>query len=79
MKTFRMLLALLFILVAVRASSQQKKDSTWIGSASGIARDSAYNYALQAASAAIYNAKDSSLVSYQLCNNFGEFQFIVKK
>jgi hypothetical protein len=75
MKTSKMWLALLFILVAARASSQQKKDSTWIGSASGIARDSAHNYALQAATVAIYNAKDSSLVSYQLCNNFGEFQF----
>lgn len=53
----------------------QKKDSTNVGAASGIVRDSLYNYVLQSATVAIYKIKDSSLVGYRLSNNFGEFRF----
>lgn len=53
----------------------QKKDSTWKGAVSGIVRDSAHNYTLPGATLAVYIQKDSSLVSYQLSNNFGEFHF----
>ncbi len=55
--------------------AQQKKDSTRVGSVIGVVRDSAHNYVLASASIAIYKKKDSSLVSYQLSNNFGEFHF----
>lgn len=55
--------------------SQLKKDSTWVGVVNGIVRDSAHNFVLQSASLAIYNAKDTSLISYQLSNNFGELHF----
>lgn len=71
-----LLMPLLTILVCTSSIAfSQKKDSTWKGAANGIVRDSVHNYALPAATLAVYIVKDSSLVSYQLANNFGEFQF----
>jgi hypothetical protein len=57
------------------AFSQQKPDSTARASVAGTVRDSVHNYVLGSASIAIYKGKDSSLVSYQLSNNYGEFRF----
>lgn len=74
-KSRRLFFWVVTLLLAGPALAQQKKDSTWVGSATGIARDSAHNYVLGSASVAIYKKKDSSLVSYQLSNNFGEFHF----
>jgi hypothetical protein len=53
----------------------QKIDSTWIGTADGVIRDSVHNYVLPSATAAIYKVTDSSLFGYRLTNNFGEFHF----
>jgi hypothetical protein len=53
----------------------QKKDSTYAGVVNGVVRDSVYNYNLQFSTVAIYKIKDSSLVSYRLADNFGEFHF----
>ncbi|WP_143305762.1 TonB-dependent receptor [Chitinophaga vietnamensis] len=55
--------------------SQVKKDSIGIGKVFGIVRDSTHDYVLPLASVAVYNAEDSNLISYQLSNNFGEFNF----
>lgn len=67
---------LLFILICTAAVAfSQKKDSTWKGVANGIVRDSVHNYALPAATLAVYLVKDSSLITYQLSDNFGEFHF----
>ena len=52
----------------------QKKDSTWIGSFEGIVRDSVHDYELPSATVAVYTAKDTSLVAYQLTDNYGHFQ-----
>jgi hypothetical protein len=68
------LFACLTLCTSVIAFSQ-KKDSTWKGAANGIVRDSVHNYALPAATLAVYIVKDSSLVSYLLADNFGEFHF----
>src|ERR1700694_4108897 len=66
----------LFFLLATGTSSRsaaQKMDSVRIGTVEGQIRDSAHNYALQSASLAIYMQKDTSIVSYQLSENFGKF------
>lgn len=71
-----LLMPFLFILVCTSSIAfSQKKDSTWKGSANGIVRDSVHNYSLPAATLAVYVVRDSSLVSYQLADNFGEFHF----
>lgn len=64
----------IFVLITTIAFSQ-KKDSTWTGAAKGIVRDSIHDYNLPAATLAVYLVKDSSLISYQLSNGFGEFHF----
>lgn len=57
------------------AYSQQKTEA--LGSVKGIVRDTANNYVLRSATAAIYkaNPQDSSLLSYQITNTYGEFNF----
>jgi hypothetical protein len=55
-------------------SLAQNKDSAATGTIRGIIKDSAYNYALQSASVAIYS-KDTVLVSYQLSDISGNYSF----
>ncbi|GAB3359321.1 carboxypeptidase-like regulatory domain-containing protein [Arachidicoccus ginsenosidivorans] len=73
----RITIIILSILVVTVSSdsAQFKKDSTCIGALTGIVRDSSHNYVMQSATLAVYRVKDSALVSYQLSNNFGEFNF----
>lgn len=68
-------LILLIVSLFSQSAFAQKQDSTWVGTAEGIVRDSVHNYVLQSATLAVYKVEDSSLVSYQLTNNFGEFHF----
>ncbi len=49
--------------------------ATHIGTATGKVRDTAQNYILKSATVSIYKAADSSLLSYQITNNYGEFKF----
>lgn len=70
-----LLMPFLFLISTSSIAFSQKKDSTWKGTANGIVRDSVHNYSLPAATLAVYIVKDSSLVSYQLADNFGEFHF----
>jgi len=74
MKLFVCLLILL-IYTYIYSCLCPKKDSTLIGSVDGTVFDSIHNYVLQSATLAIYKVRDSSLVSYRLSNNFGEFHF----
>ena len=71
---YRICCFLFFSVVSTTAFSQVK-DSSFVGMVKGVALDSAHNYVLQSATIAVYKIKDSSLISYQLSNNFGEFQF----
>jgi len=66
-----------FLIVAITGQTTyaQKKDASWTGKASGIVRDSVHNHVLPFATLAVYKLVDSSLVSYQLSNNSGEFHF----
>ncbi len=60
---------------AALQSQAQIADSVKRGTIEGLIIDSAQHYALQSASIAIYTQKDTSLVSYQLSDNFGKFHF----
>ncbi|MBS1605320.1 MAG: outer membrane beta-barrel protein [Bacteroidetes bacterium] len=60
--------------VAIQSRAQHI-DSVRSGTVDGLILDSAQHYALQSASIAIYVQKDTSLVSYQLSDNFGKFHF----
>jgi len=64
-----------FLLLSKSSYAQVKKDPASVGEVHGIVRDSVHNYVLQLASVAIYKAADSALISFQLSNDFGEFQF----
>ncbi len=75
MKQVYFLVSTFFILLLTSKVNAQKKDSTFVGNAKGIVRDSLYNFTLHSATVAIYKVKDSSLVGYSLSNNFGEFGF----
>jgi hypothetical protein len=64
----------IFLLLSTSVFSQTK-DSSYIGSVKGIAKDSVYNSALQSATVAIYKVEDSVLLGYQLAGSSGEFNF----
>lgn len=55
--------------------AQQTKTAAHPGTAKGIVRDTAQNYVLKSATVSIYKASDSTLLSYQVTNNYGEFSF----
>lgn len=67
-------IALLLCMFSFNAFSQ-KADPTHIGTAKGIARDTAQNYVLKSATVSVYKAVDSTILSYQITNNYGEFNF----
>ncbi|MGF1925073.1 MAG: carboxypeptidase-like regulatory domain-containing protein, partial [Bacteroidia bacterium] len=68
-----LLYALICIFLTSNASAQQI-NPTHIGSVKGILRDTARNYTLKSATVSLFKA-DSTLVNYQLSNNYGEFSF----
>jgi hypothetical protein len=57
------------------AQTAQKKDTINVGAITGLIRDSLHNYVMPSATLAIYKVKDNELVSYQLSNNYGKYQF----
>ncbi|RYE46058.1 MAG: TonB-dependent receptor, partial [Sphingobacteriales bacterium] len=66
------IIAFLLNAVIFTANAQQ---TTHPGSAKGIVRDTAQNYVLKSATVSVYKAADSTLLSYQVTNNYGEFSF----
>lgn len=70
----KIVLAFTFAITINNASGQQSKP-TLPGSTKGILRDTAHNYALKSATVSVYKLSDSSLISYQISNNYGEFSF----
>jgi hypothetical protein len=64
-----------FLLIFKTGYCQEEKKNVYQGKVRGVVRDSVHNHILELASAAIYKVKDSALISYQLSNAFGEFQF----
>ena len=70
-----LILALLLSAMFSNAQNQQKAVVTLPGSVKGIVRDTAQNYVLKSATVSVYKAADSALLSYQVTNNYGEFNF----
>ncbi|PWS30959.1 TonB-dependent receptor [Pedobacter paludis] len=70
----KLVIALIFAMAINNAMAQQSKPSL-PGSTKGILRDTAHNYVLKSATVSIYKMADSSLISYQISNNYGEFSF----
>ncbi|MES2653475.1 MAG: outer membrane beta-barrel protein [Bacteroidota bacterium] len=72
----RNLLYSLFILfsLTVYSANAQQINPTHIGSVKGILRDTAHNYTLKSATVSLFKG-DSTLLNYQLSNNYGEFTF----
>lgn len=76
MKVLRDLSFIIITTLLCASAFAQKKDSTYVGDVKGIVKDSVHNYVLPSATISIFAIKDSSLLSYQLSNNFGEFHFV---
>jgi len=72
---FATLAAILTFNAALAQTAAQKKDTINVGEVTGLVRDSLHNYVMQAATLAIYKVQDKELVSYQLTNNYGKYQF----
>lgn len=69
------LILIIICMFSLQLMKAQKRDSTWIGITTGVVRDSVYDYELPSATIAIYDAKDSTLISFVLSGNQGQFQF----
>ncbi len=67
-------LAFLLSITCSIANAQQTTPAN-PGSAKGIVRDTAQNYVLKSATVSVYKSADSTLLSYQVTNNYGEFNF----
>lgn len=74
----RFSLALFFSFLLILSTSKllaQQSKPTLPGSVKGILRDTARNYVLKSATVSVYKAADSTLLNYQVSNNYGEFNF----
>ncbi|MES2426894.1 MAG: outer membrane beta-barrel protein [Bacteroidota bacterium] len=72
---FAILVTSLTFNAALAQTAAQKKDTVNVGTVTGLLRDSVHNYVMPSATLAIYKVKDNELVSYQLSNNYGKYQF----
>ena len=68
------LCTLLFICCYSFSAKSQQANPTHIGSAKGLLQDTVHKYTVKSATVSIYRS-DSSLINYQLSNNYGEFVF----
>ncbi|WP_316788928.1 TonB-dependent receptor [Pedobacter frigoris] len=64
----------MFILGCINQSFSQQTTPNNLGSVKGVLRDTTNNYHLKSATVSLFKA-DSTLLSYQLSNNYGEFSF----
>ncbi|KRT16621.1 hypothetical protein ASU31_07330 [Pedobacter ginsenosidimutans] len=55
-------------------SKAQQANLTQVGAVKGVIRDTTHNYNLKSATVSLFKG-DSTLMSYQLSNNYGEFSF----
>lgn len=71
---YTLVLAFLLALTIIDTQAQQTPSKA-TGSAKGIVRDTVRNYVLKSATVSIHRASDSTLLSYQISNIYGEFNF----
>ncbi|MGF7081125.1 outer membrane beta-barrel protein [Mucilaginibacter sp. UYCu711] len=76
-KYVKLVVVCFFCMLLVKPAKAQtpQKDTVNIGAVIGALRDSVHNYVMQSATVAIYKTHGNELVSYQLTNNFGRYQF----
>src|SRR5215217_354129 len=67
-------LAFLLSITCITLRAQQASPAN-PGSVKGLVRDTAQKYVLKSATVSVYKAADSTLLSYQVTNNYGEFNF----
>jgi hypothetical protein len=67
-------LIVFLILFSFYNSRAQQANPTQIGAVKGVIRDTTHNYNLKSATVSLFKG-DSTLISYQLSNNYGEFNF----
>lgn len=72
-KKTRLLLFLFLLFCSTIPIQAQTRDTTNIGSLKGKVKDSVYNFVLSSATVAVYKDADSSLLSFTIPNNLGEF------
>jgi hypothetical protein len=69
-------IAIYFCASCFSLKAQQKSTiNTSIGAVKGVVRDSVRKYMLKSATVSVYKVVDSTLMSYQITNNYGEFRF----
>ncbi|MBB6239084.1 hypothetical protein HDC90_003731 [Pedobacter sp. AK013] len=71
---FKRYLIVFSILFSFYNTKAQQANPTQIGAVKGLIRDTTHNYNLKSATVSLFKG-DSTLVSYQLSNNYGEFSF----
>jgi hypothetical protein len=74
---FRSLIVFTFLIFSSAIANAQHKNSINEGGIKGVVRDSILNYVLRSATVSVYNSvkEDSTLISYQITNAYGEFNF----
>nr|WP_157246995.1 hypothetical protein [Pedobacter panaciterrae] len=69
------LVVVMILAVTVFDAKAQTANPAPAGTAKGLVRDTVQNYVLKSATVSVYKAADSTLISYQVTNNYGEFSF----
>ena len=72
-KLLQLITVISFTVCIYNAQAQQANPNN-IGSVKGVLQDTAHNYTVKSATVSVYRA-DSTLLNYQLSNNYGEFSF----
>jgi len=68
------LLIISLLSLSFYSTKAQQANPTQIGAVKGVIRDTTHNYNLKSATVSLFKG-DSTLISYQLSNNYGEFNF----
>lgn len=72
-RLFKLLTVFIFTVSIYNAKAQQANPNNK-GSVKGVLQDTVHNYSVKSATVSVYRA-DSTLLNYQLSNNYGEFVF----
>lgn len=75
MRIFPTLVMAFLLAITVMNTQAQQAVPINLGTVKGIIRDTLHNHVLKSATVSIYKAADSTLLSYQVSNTYGEFNF----
>lgn len=74
MRKLLQLITFVSFTVCIYNARAQQANPTNTGSVKGVLQDTVHNYTVKSATVSVYRA-DSTLLNYQLSNNYGEFSF----